>query len=125
MRLKLLVATAAVMLPAIVSAQSMNAQVFHQKATSLSKKGVMAVFSKDVKTLMREGQASGAAARAQRLAAVKLGSKPRYCPPDGPQKMGSDEFMQRLSAIPQSERARIDMTEAMVRILERKFPCPR
>jgi hypothetical protein len=37
--------------------------------------------------------------------------------------MGSDEFMKRLSAIPAAERAQIDMTEATIRILARKYPC--
>ena len=37
--------------------------------------------------------------------------------------MGSDEFMTRLAAIPHAERARIDMTEATIRILAGKYPC--
>jgi len=36
--------------------------------------------------------------------------------------MNSSEFMERLSQIPAAQRAHIDMTEAMVRILERKYP---
>jgi hypothetical protein len=32
--------------------------------------------------------------------------------------------MNRLGVIPAAERARIDMTEAMTRILIQKFPCP-
>jgi len=31
--------------------------------------------------------------------------------------------MERLAAIPAAERARIDMTEATIRILATKFPC--
>ncbi len=58
-----------------------------------------------------------------RLAAVRSGKKPRYCPPPGKQAMGSDEFMKGLAAIPAPDRARIDMTEATTRILARKFPC--
>jgi hypothetical protein len=37
--------------------------------------------------------------------------------------MNSDEFMKRLNAIPQTERARIDMAEATNRILAGKYPC--
>jgi len=37
--------------------------------------------------------------------------------------MNSDEFMSRLGAIPQAERAKIDMTEATTRLLAVKFPC--
>jgi hypothetical protein len=110
--------------PALANAQTMNAEQFHQTATALQKKGAMAVFSMGkVKALMAEGKAAADKARQARVAAIASGKKPRYCPPDGPQAMPSSEFMVRLSAIPASERVHIDMTEAMNRILERKFPC--
>jgi hypothetical protein len=102
----------------------MNAEAFHQRATKLKKKGAMAIFSRgEIKALMNEGQAAGKRAREQRLAAIKAGGKPRYCPPEGPASMNSDEFMARLAAIPAADRARIDMTEATTRILTNKYPC--
>ena len=110
-------------LPAAVSAQSMNAEVFHKKAAALAKKGPMAIFSSDLKQVMNEGKASAGKARELRLAAIKSGHKPRYCPPEGTKGMNSDEYMKGLSAIPAAERAQIDMTEATTRILARKFPC--
>ena len=117
-------AAALIALPSVAQAQTMNAEEFHRSATALQKKGALAVFSMGkVKALMAEGKAAGEKAREAWLAAIAAGKKPRYCPPDGPQAMGSDEFMTRLSQIPQGDRARIDMTEAMTRILERKFPC--
>jgi len=117
-------AVAILALPALAQAQTMNAEQFHQSATALQKKGAMAVFSMGkVKALMAEGKAAGEKAREARFAAIAAGRKPRYCPPDGPQAMSSAEFMNRLSQIPQNERSKIDMTEAMNRILERKFPC--
>ena len=121
---RLFVALALMCLPATAVAQNMNAESFHQRATKLQKKGAMAIFSRgEIKKLMAEGQAAGKKAREQRLAAEKAGNKPRYCPPPGPGRMDSDEFMTRLSAIPAAERARIDMTEATTRILATKFPC--
>ena len=110
-------------LPAAVSAQSMNAEEFHRKAMALQKKGALAVFSGDLKLVMNEGKAAAGKARQTRLAAVKAGQKPRYCPPEGTKGMGSDEYMKGLSAIPAAERAQIDMAEATTRILARKFPC--
>jgi hypothetical protein len=74
------------------------------------------------KALMTEAQAAAKRAREQRLATVKAGGKPRSCPPEG-SRMGSDEFMQRLGAIPAAERSQIDMTEATIRILAAKYPC--
>jgi hypothetical protein len=123
MKFKLFAAGVA-LIPAVASAQSMNAQVFHQRATALKKKGALAIFSRgEIKALMAEGQAAGKRAREQRLATVAAGQKPRFCPPSGPVSIGSDEFMQRLAAIPPAERARMDMTEATTRILAVKFPC--
>lgn len=111
-------------LPAAALAQTMNAEAFYTRAAALEKKGAMAIFSSDLKLVMNEGKAAAARARATRLAAIKAGQKPRYCPPEGSKGMGSDEYMRGLAAIPVAERARIDMTEATTRILMRKFPCP-
>ena len=105
-------------------AQNMNAEVFHARATALQKKGAMALFSRgEINALTKEGKAAGAGARASRLAAIKAGKAPRFCPPEGPQRMDSDEFVRRLSAIPLADRQKIDMTEATIRILAVKFPC--
>ena len=104
-------------------AQSMNAETFHKRAQALKKKGAIAIFSRgEIKALTSEGQAAAKKARERRLATVSAGGKPRSCPPEG-SRMGSDEFMERLAAIPAAERARIDMTEATIRILASKYPC--
>lgn len=106
------------------AAQSMNAEQFHQRATALQKKGALAIFSRgEIRALMTEGKAAADQARGQRLAAEKRGQAPRYCPPKAPSSLGSNEFMARLAAIPAAERARINMTEAMTRVLAAKFPC--
>ncbi len=105
-------------------AQLMNAETFHLRAMKLQSKGAGAIFSMgEIKKLAAEGKAAGQRSRELQLAAIAAGRKPRYCPPEGPQQMKSSEFMTRLSAIPAAERARIDMTEAMTRILVTKFPC--
>ncbi len=111
-------------IPAAASAQMMNAETFSKRAIALQKKGPLALFSRgEIKALMTEGQAAGLKSRETRLAAVRSGKAPRYCPPAGKNSMGSDEFMKGLAAIPAADRVRIDMTEATNRILARKFPC--
>ncbi|HEY8591934.1 MAG TPA: hypothetical protein VIL42_03610 [Sphingomicrobium sp.] len=121
---KFLIAALLIAAPASAWAQSMNAEAFHQRATALQKKGALALFSMgEVKKLMAEGQAAGKRAAQARRAALAAGEKPRFCPPAGKGKMDDNEFMTRLSAIPKAERARIDMTEAVNRILARKYPC--
>ena len=115
---------AAGMMASSASAQNMNAENFHQRALAIRNKGALAIFSRsEIKNLTGEVQAASKIARRQRLAAVKSNKAPRYCPPDGSQKMGSDELINRLEAIPPADRSRIDMTEAMTRILAGKFPC--
>ena len=115
---------ALVLLSGAAAAQSMNAQQFFSRATSLQKKGMLALFSSgEIKKLMAEGQAAGLNARKQRQEAMSSGKPPRFCPPPGKVTMDNREFMQRLTAIPAADRARIDMTEAMTRILATKYPC--
>ena len=123
MKFKLVGAALLLLASGAASAQSMNAEAFYQRAAVLQKKGVLALLSDDLTTLMNEGKAAGAKAREQRLAALAAGRKPRFCPPGQPVSMDTDEFMKRLAQIPAAQRSRIDMTEAMTRILAVKFPC--
>jgi len=124
--MKQLIAALLIVTSAAASAQTMNAQEFHRRATALQKKGPLALFSRgEINALMTEGQAAGKKAGEKRRADVAAGRKPRFCPPAAKVTMSSDEFMKGLSAIPASERARIDMTEATTRILAVKYPCPR
>ena len=107
------------------AAQSMNAEQFYRRAVALQKKGPLALFSRgEISALMKEVNGSVAQSRDTRLAAVKAGAKPRYCPPSGKGSMNDSEFISRLAAIPQPQRVRIDMTEATTRILAAKYPCP-
>lgn len=124
MRIAFVIAASAVLVPAAASAQSMNAEVFFERATKLKAKGPLALFSGgEIKALMKEGQASGQASAARHKADKAAGRRTRFCPPPGPAKMDSDEYMKRLAAIPRAERRRIDMTEATTRIMATKFPC--
>jgi hypothetical protein len=123
MRLQIL-AVLLLVAPVAASAQAMNADQFYKRATALQKKGVMALFSMgEVKSLMAEGQAAASRAAEARKAALAAGRTPRFCPPPGPAKMDDKEFMTRLSAIPAADRSKIDMAEAMNRILAVKYPC--
>ncbi|WP_162888150.1 hypothetical protein [Sphingomonas mesophila] len=112
-------------LAAPAAAQKMNAEEFHRRADALHKKGSRALLSMgEIRALTKEVRAAGELIKARRIAAEKAGEKPRYCPPKGAsRRMGTDEFMARLSAIPRPERQAIDMAEALNRILATKHPC--
>ena len=105
------------------SAQSMNADAFYKRALALKAKGPLALVSRDFKPMMREARATGLNVRSTRLATVKSGKQPRYCPPEGAKRLQPEEFVGALGKIPATERSRIDLSEAMTRILARKFPC--
>src|SRR5205085_12377984 len=100
-----------------------NAEAFHQRATKLKGKGAFAIFSGgEIKALMAEVQAAAKASGARYKADKAAGRPIPYCPPKE-SKMSSDELMARLAAIPVEERRKIDMTEAMTRIMTAKYPC--
>ncbi len=121
-----LIAVLALGIAGPAAAQAMNAENFYQRALKLKAKGALALFSGgEIKVLMREGQASGKASNARYKADKAAGRPTRFCPPEGPQKMTSDEYMTKLAAIPATDRRRIDMTEATMRIMAMKFPCSR
>lgn len=107
------------------TAQRMNAEEFYQRALKLKKKGAMAMFAAgEVKALVREVKAAGNLVKQARLAAETSGKHGRYCPPKGAKRMGNEEFLNSLGAIPEKIRRSIDMTEATARLMEKKFPCP-
>ena len=108
------------------AAQSMNAEAFHKRAAALQAKGPLAILERgEIDALMTEAKAAGERSKLRHAAAIKAGKRKRYCPPDDQDKIGADEFMTRLSAISRPQRRRIDMTEAMTRILAAKYPCKR
>jgi hypothetical protein len=121
----LLILVAALGFPEVANAQSMNAQEFFKRAQTLKAKGAMALLSRDLKPMIREVKSAGMKARATRLAAVAAGRSPRYCPPKGSKRLGNEEFMRGMEAIPLAERMEIDLTEAITRMLVRKYPCNR
>ena len=122
--MRLLLGAVLLAVPASAIAQNMNADEFHRRAIALQKKGGRALLAiGEIRALTKEARGAGETVRAHRIAAEKAGQTPRYCPPKGSPRMGSEEFLKRLSAIPQEDRAQINMLEAMNRILAVKFPC--
>lgn len=116
------VALAAVPGPAF--AQQMNADVFYQRAVKLKKKGPLALLQrKEVKALLAEVEGAGKIVKERRLTAEKAGGRGAYCPPKEKRRMSTDEYLGGIGAIPQGERKRMTMVEAVTRMLERKYPC--
>lgn len=117
-------ATALLGAAASASAQSMTAEEFFQRATKVKKRGPLALLSmKEVKVLVNEVKIAGTKVRETRLAAERAGRHGRYCPPPENKRMGHEEYVAGIGAIPQAERKKIDMVEATTRLLAKKYPC--
>ena len=102
-----------------------SAQNFLDRANRLKAKGPLALFDGDYKRLKAEATVVGKSIGDERIAAERAGKPVLYCSPTARAKLGSYEFIDGLEAIPPTERARMSLKEAMVRILQKKYPCRR
>ena len=102
-----------------------SAQNFLDRANRLKAKGPFALFDSDYGRLKAEANAAGASIRMDRLAAEKAGRPILYCSPQARAELGQSEFLDGLAAIPPAERSSMSLKQAMLRILEKKYPCRR
>jgi hypothetical protein len=123
---RLIAATVLISLAApALSAAPGTAQNFLDRANRLKAKGPMALFDGDIGKLKAEAVASGQSIAADRVAAEKAGRPKLYCSPQPKASLGQNEFLSGLEAIPAAQRARISLKQAMLQILQKKYPCPR
>jgi hypothetical protein len=102
-----------------------GAQNFLDRANRLKAKGPLAFFDSDYGRLKAEATAVGKSIGDDRIAAERTGRPILYCSPQPRAKLGSFEFIDGLEAIPVAERARMSLKDAMIRVLQRKYPCRR
>lgn len=102
-----------------------TAQNFLDRANRLKAKGPFALVDKDYGRLKAEANAAGKSIGDDRIAAQKAGRQILYCSPKPRADLGQTEFLNGLAAIPAVERSRISLKSAMLRILQKKYPCPR
>ena len=102
-----------------------TAQNFLERANRLKAKGPLALFDSEYKRLKAEATAVGQSIRADRIAAEKSGKPILYCSPKARAQLGSYEFIGGLEAIPPAERQTMSLKAAMLRILQKKYPCGR
>ena len=111
-------------LPAL-AAPAGSAQNFLDRANRLKTKGPLAFFDADYRRLKAEAHAAGNSLREDRLAAQRQGKPILYCSPKPRAQLGSMEFVDGLEAIPASERPKMSLKQAMLRVLQKKYPCRR
>lgn len=120
MKIKLLLASGA-LLSCAVPACAMDAETFYVKALALKKKGVGAMFSKDLKPMMRHFESAADSVKAENEKARAAGS-PLYCAPKK-YRLTAEQFLGEFSRIPQSRRRTQTVREAWREIVIRRFPC--
>ena len=102
-----------------------SAQNFLDRANRLKAKGPVALFDADYRRLKAEATAVGKSIGSDRIAAEKAGRPILYCSPKPRAQLGSMEFIHGLEAIPAGERANMSLKQAMLRVLQKKYPCRR
>jgi hypothetical protein len=116
----------AVAVPAVAMAQAPGSALnFLDRAERLKAKGPLAFFDGDYGRLKAEGTAAGKAIGDDRIAAERAGRPILYCSPSPRAELGSFEFIRGLEAIPRTELAQMSLKDAMLRVLQRKYPCRR
>jgi hypothetical protein len=123
-RLALAAAFLATAFPAL-GASPGGAQNFLDRAERLKAKGPLAFFDQDYGRLKAEATAVGESIRSDRIAAEKAGRPFLYCSPGARAELGSVEFIRGLEVIPPAELAHMSLKDAMLRVLEKKYPCRR
>jgi len=108
-----------------VAATPGTAQDFLDRAERLLGKGPFALVDADYKRLRQEGTAAGDSIRREREAAERLHRPILYCSPQPRADLGNMEFIRELRAIPAGARGRMSLKQAMLVVLQRKYPCPR
>jgi hypothetical protein len=102
-----------------------SAQNFLDRAERLKAKGPLAFFDSDYGRLKSEATLVGEVIGDDRIAAEKAGKAILYCSPSPRAELGSFEFIRGLEAIPAAERGRMSLKDAMIRVLQKKYSCPR
>ena len=101
---------------------AMNVRVFLEKADALQRRGVGALFSADYRLLKSEIETNAQALRVERLAAERAGRRGAYCPP-AKQSLSSNEILSAFRTIPEAQRERVEVKDALRALLVRKYPC--
>lgn len=120
MKLRLLLASS-VLLLWTPGAQAMDAETFYVKAVALKKKGVGAMFAKDLKPMMTLFKNAADSVKAENEKARAAGN-PLFCAPKK-YRLTADQFLSEFGNIPQERRRTQTVRAAWREIVIRRFPC--
>lgn len=103
------------------AAHAMDAETFYVKAVALKKKGMGAMFSKELRPMAQLFETAADSVKAENEKARAAG-KPLYCAPKK-YRLTADQFLAEFSRIPQERRRTQTVREAWREIVIRRFPC--
>ncbi len=116
-----LVAAAVAVASATPADAAMDVNTFLAKATVLKAKGPMALFSSDLSLLKHEAGLATAQISADKKARAAAHQPPLYCARDD-ERMGANEMLAGLAAIPPAERG-MSLKEGFLRVIVKRYPC--
>jgi hypothetical protein len=102
-----------------------TAQNFLGRAHRLQATGPLAFFDSDYGRLKTEATAAGKSIGDDRIAAERAGRPILYCSPAARASLGSFEFIHGLEAIAPRDLSKMTLKDAMLRVLQKKYPCRR
>jgi len=117
-------ALAALIVLVPVSASAMSVAEFIAKGEVLKAKGMGAMFSPELKSIMTELKATGTSYRTDLEAARAAGRTDLGCPPPkGKGRMTQQEFTTAFAAVPLAERATTSVKTVFYRMMKTRYPC--
>lgn len=119
MKFAVLVASGALL--CAVPSQAMDAETFYVKALALKKKGMGAVFSKELKPMARLFEAAADSVKAENEQA-RVAGKALFCAPKK-YRLTAEQFLGEFARIPKDRRRIQTVRDAWREIVIRRFPC--
>jgi len=107
------------------SASAMPVATFLTKLDKLAKEGALATMTSDASLVKKELEAAAAGLRSERLAATQAGKTPAYCPDAQSAQPSVDEIVAGLKQVPEAERSKTEVKDALRAYLAKRFPCPK
>ena len=119
MKFALLLATGVLLTS--IPANAMDAETFFVKAVALKKKGMGAVFAKDLKPMIRVFEAAAESVKAENDVARAIDA-PLFCAPKK-YRLTAVQFISEFGRIPKERRQIQSVRDAWREIAIRRFPC--
>ena len=103
-------------------AEAMDVKTFLTRAEAVKKKGMLALFSSELEALKAEIRTQATSLKAERAAARAAGRPQAYCPPEQA-ALDQNEILASFQAIPEAQKSRIQVRDALKALLVKKYPC--